>query len=110
MENKKPKTLSEAISHLEALSKEHAGAVGKNMDNIMEDVKKTIEDLKPYVEELETKAKAKIQDTAIKVKEKVQKDPWIVVIVIAVISFIIGILIFRNREDRWQSSGPSCAL
>lgn len=89
MENKKPKTLSEAINHLESLSRQHAGAVGKNVDNIMEDVKKTIEELKPYVE-----------DTAIKVKEKVKKDPWIVVVVIAIIGFIIGFLIFRDREDR----------
>lgn len=100
MENKKPKSLTEAIEHLESLTTEHVGTVGKNVENIVGDLKKTLEDLRPYVEDLESKARTKITDTTKQVKEKIQKDPWIVVVVVAVIGMIIGLLLFRNREEK----------
>lgn len=99
MESKKPKNLSEAIRHLESLTHEHVNTVGKDVDNIMQDVKKTLEDLKPYVEDLEHKAKTKIKDTTKQVKEKIQEDPWIVVFFVAVIGFIIGLILFRKRDE-----------
>ena len=99
MENKKPRNISEAIRHLESLTTEHAGTVGKDVENIMKDVQRTLEDLKPLVEDIEQKAKTKIKETTHQVKEKIKQDPWIVLVVVAVIGFIIGLLLFRNRED-----------
>lgn len=99
MDNKKPKNISEAIRHLEALTTEHAGNVGKEVENIMNDVKQTLEDLRPLVDEIEGKARVKIKETSTYVKEKVKKDPWIVVLAVALIGFIIGLIYFKSRED-----------
>lgn len=95
MDNKKPKNITEAIRHLEALTNEHAGNVGKEVENIMNDVKKTLEDLRPLVDDIESKARVKIKETA----KKVKQDPWIIVIAVAIVGFILGLLIFKNRED-----------
>ena len=99
MDNKKPKNITEAIRHLEALTHEHVGTVGKDVEKIMQDVQKTLEDLKPMVEDFESKARTKIHETTTRVKEKVKQDPWIVVVAVAIIGFILGLLYLKSRED-----------
>lgn len=99
MDNKKPKNITEAIRHLEALTQEHAGTVGKDIEKIMQDVQQTLEDLKPMVDDFEAKARIKIKETSSIVKEKVKQDPWIVVLVVAIVGFILGLIYFKSRED-----------
>lgn len=99
------KKTSELSSLTEAIEKLEAAGQGKVQDfkQILEkdygDLRKTIDDLKPYLNDLKGNVEHEVKKTKNQVEEKVKDNPWLVLGIVGLIAFVIGWVFAQNKKD-----------
>ena len=99
---KTPKTLTEAIESLEALSHEKADDLKRTFEDEYHELKKTVDELKPYLEELKQKVESQVVKTKNEIEDKVKENPWATLAFIGFIAFILGCLFGRRTKEESQ--------
>lgn len=96
-------SLSEAIDQLESASQSKAQEFKNILEKDYEELKRTIESLKPHLEELRDKVegqvKSQYKEKKTEVEEKVKENPWLALGVIGLIAFVIGWILGQSRKD-----------
>lgn len=85
-----PRNLSDAINRLEqatqSKSKEFKELLGKDYS----DLRKALENLKPYLNEMSDKVTAKVEETKKTVEGSIQENPWTTLAVAGLIGLFLG--------------------
>ena len=91
------KTLTEAIEKLEKAGSAKASDIKQNFEKDYTELKKTVEDLKPYLNDLKSKVEDQVQTTKSEIEENLKNNPWAAIAFVGIIAFIIGCL-FANKK------------
>lgn len=86
------RNLSEAIDELERTAREKGSDFKDKIFEQIEDLKKSLDDMKPRVEEEVTKVKKQVEN-------KVQENPWATLGIVGLICFVIGWIFASSRRD-----------
>lgn len=97
---KTAKSLTEAIEQLEQASRSKVDGVKQDLEKEYHQLKKTVEDLTPYLADLKTKVENQVGKTKSEIEEKVKDNPWVVMAFVGIFAFIIGCLFGNSRRDQ----------
>lgn len=89
----KKKTITEAIEHLENLSRNHK----ESFEGEWSDIKKSLESLEPYFEQLKAQAQNEISEKKQMIENQIQKEPLMTLGVVGLFGFLLGWL-FGSRK------------
>ena len=84
------KTLSEAIAHLENAGQSKSQDLKNMIEGDFEKIKKSLEEITPYFNDLKKTVEAQAQNTKNEVEAKVKENPWIALGVVGLFAFFIG--------------------
>ena len=97
---KDAKTLAEAIEKLENAGENKAHELKQNFEKDYLELKKTVEDLKPHLEELKTKIQREVSVAKLEIEEKVKENPWATLAFVGIAAFTVGCLVGnKNKGD-----------
>ncbi len=94
-----PSSLSEAIERLESAGNEKAHDFKQVLEKDYKEVRKALDDLKPYLEHLRENVSHELKMKKNQVEEKVKESPWIALGIVGLFALIIGMLFGRSRRD-----------
>jgi|GEM_PF-3425332 ElaB/YqjD/DUF883 family membrane-anchored ribosome-binding protein len=89
----KKKTITEAIEHLENLSRNHK----ESIEDEWSDIKKSLESLEPYFDQLKNQAQKEITEKKQLLEKQIQKEPLITLGIVGLFGFLLGWL-FGSRK------------
>ncbi len=92
------KTLADAIEKLEKAGSAKAHDLKQNFEKDYTELKKTVEDLKPYLNDLKSKVENQVQVTKSELEENLKSNPWATIAFIGIIAFIIGCLFGTKKK------------
>ena len=91
------KSLAEAIEKLEKAGTAKAADLKQNFEKDYTELKNTVEDLKPYLNDLKSKVENQVQSTKSEIEENLKSNPWATIAFVGIVAFIIGCL-FGNKK------------
>lgn len=93
-----PKSLSEAIETLENATRGKAQDFKEILEKDYNELRKTLDDLKPHLEALRGTVETEVKKTKNQVEEKVKENPWITIGIIGLVAFVIGWIFSQNKK------------
>lgn len=94
-----PSSLTEAIQKLEKASHGKVQDFKEILEKDYTELRKTLDELKPYLEDLRSNVETEVKKTKNQVEEKVKENPWVSLGIVAVIAFVIGWIFSQNKKD-----------
>ena len=91
------KTLTDAIEKLEKAGTAKASDLKQNFEQDYTELKKTVDDLKPYLNDLKVKVENQVQSTKSEIEDNLKNNPWATIAFVGIIAFIICCL-FGNKK------------
>ncbi len=98
-ENKSVKTLSEAIAQLEQVGKTKSAEMKNLFGSDFSELKKSLEDLRPYLDTLKTKVESEVIRSKSEIEDKIIKNPWLTFAIVGFVAFVIGCLVSAKKKD-----------
>lgn len=89
--------LSDAIEKLESAGHSKSSEFKNILEKDYEEIKKALESLKPYLDDLRVEVEKEVQTQQKNVEEKMQKNPWVTIGIVGVFAFVLG-WIFGNHK------------
>lgn len=94
-----PSSLSEAIEKLESAGQEKAQDFKQVLEKDYKEVRKALDELKPYLDELRQNVSDEFKARKNQVEGKVKESPWLALGVVGLFALIIGLLFGNRRRD-----------
>ena len=98
-ENKSAKTLSEAIAQLEQAGKTKSVEMKNLFGNDFSELKKSLEDLRPYLDNLKTKVESEVIHSKNEIEDKITKNPLLTLAIVGFVAFILGCFVSAKKKD-----------
>lgn len=92
------KTLADAIEKIEKAGTAKADELKQNFEKDYTELKKTVEDLKPYLNDLKAKVENQVQSAKSDIEENLKSNPWATIAFVGIIAFIIGCLFGTKKK------------
>ena len=92
------KSLADAIEKLEKAGTAKANDIKQNFEQDYTELKKTVDDLKPYLNDLKTKVENQVAATKSDIEENLKNNPWAAIAFVGIIAFIIGCLFATKKK------------
>ena len=90
----KKKTITEAIEHLENLSRNHK----ESFEGEWNEIKKSLESLEPYFDQLKNQAKSEISEKKKMVENQIQKEPLLTLGLVGLLGLLLGWLLGSRKK------------
>ena len=101
---KEAKTLSEAIAILEKVGQSKVDDLKKVLEKDYTDLKKNMDDLKPYIKDIKSKIESQADKSKLDVEAKIANNPWVTLAIVGIVAFIIGCFFGNNKKDTPKDS------
>jgi ElaB/YqjD/DUF883 family membrane-anchored ribosome-binding protein len=95
----KPSTLSEAIEKLELAGTSKVKDFKDILEKDYTEVRKSLDDLKPYLDNLKSTVETEVKKTKNQLEEKVKESPWVAIGVVGLLAFVVGWLFGNKRSE-----------
>lgn len=96
---KQPSSLSEAIENLENAGQVKVQDFKQILEKDYHELRKTLDDLKPYLDNLKANVESEVKKTKDQVEGKVKENPWVAIGVVGLIAFVIGWIFGQRKQD-----------
>jgi ElaB/YqjD/DUF883 family membrane-anchored ribosome-binding protein len=93
-----PTSLSEAIAKLETAGQSKAQGIKDLLEKDYLEIKKTLESLKPQLDEIKSKVEDEAKQAKNKVETQVKDHPWAALGIIGLLAFIVGWILGNSRK------------
>jgi ElaB/YqjD/DUF883 family membrane-anchored ribosome-binding protein len=94
-----PTSLTEAIEKLENAGHGKVQDFKEILEKDYNELRKTMDDLKPYLENLKSNVETEVKKTKNQVEGKVKENPWIILGLVGLIAFVIGWVFASSKKD-----------
>ena len=99
IDSKNIKTLTEAIEKLESASSSGAADLKQNLEKDYHDIRKTIDELRPYLSEMKSKMETQIDKTKSSVETTLKENPWAAIAFAGLVGLAVGAYLSKARKD-----------
>lgn len=90
-------SLTEAIDKLEKVSLAKADEVKGILEKDYHELLKTVESLKPHLEQLRTQIENEVKSTQTEVEDRMKNNPWMTLGVVGLVAFFLGWVFGRKK-------------
>ena len=90
-------SLTEAIDKLEKVSLAKADEVKGILEKDYHELLKTVESLKPHLEQLRTQIENEVKSTQAEVEDRMKNNPWMTLGVVGLVAFFLGWVFGRKK-------------
>lgn len=94
-----PKSLSEAIERIENATHSKVDDFKNLLETDYREVRKTLDEIKPLLDNLKSKIESETKKTKSQVEEHVKENPWATLGAVGIVAFVIGWIFGQNRKE-----------
>lgn len=95
---KEPGSLSEAIDMLESVGQSKVQELREHLEKDFKDIQKSLDSLRPLMDDLKNKAESEAKSVKSKVEEKAKENIWGVIGVVGLLAFVLGWIFGSQRK------------
>ena len=98
MPKKSVESINEAIAKLENLAHSKADHLKENIGQEYSEIKKALEGVIPYLEEIKGKVESEANQAKEKVEVSVKENPFMTLAIVGLVAFFVGLFFGRSRK------------
>lgn len=98
-EKKNINSLTEAIEKLEAASSSGASQLKQTLEADYHDIRKTIDELKPFLNNMKSKMESQIDKTKTEVEVKLKENPWAAIAFAGLLGLAVGAYLAKSGKE-----------
>ena len=92
------KSLADAIEKLEKAAAAKAEDLKQNFEKDYHELRRTVDDLKPYLSDLKSKVENQVYAAKTEIEENLKKNPWAAIAFVGILAFIIGCIFGTKKK------------